>query len=460
MFSTNKESDVDKLNKFRELIEESNKSLGIEEPVIKLSEDQNKALNLFKEGHNLLIIGAGGNGKSMLIKELCYYNNKQVFNKKLVLTATTGISAFSINGITINSFMGIGTGDLPIEVLLKKIHKKQYIKDRILSTEILIIDEISMMSLAIFEKINIICQQIRKDKSFFGGIQIILVGDFLQLLPVFNLKINPSQDTRLIFESPIFNKYFTKNNIINLKYNFRQESDSTYKDILNRMRVKSNLPTDFTTLDTRLDKNINDENIVHIVVSNKKANDINTFYMNKIKNPSKTFQAKYQLTKNELEVELLKELQYQFKQKNIDDITLKIGARVMLIKNLNTDTGLYNGATGIITQFINGFPLVKFDNGITSIINGENFELEIDNVRITATQIPLIICYAITVHKSQSQTINKAIIDIADAFCDSMVYVALSRVSNLDGLFLKTFNQNKITINEKVLNYLKKIKCY
>lgn len=457
MFSTSNQSDLDKLNKFRDLIEECN-----QESIITLSEDQSRALELFKNGHNLLIIGAGGNGKSMLIKEFCYHNNRHMYNKKIALTATTGISAFSINGVTINSFMGIGTGELPFETLIKKISKKSYIKDRILSTEILIIDEISMMSLCIFEKINKICQVIRKDTSFFGGIQVILVGDFLQLLPVFTERNkSESVDTRLIFESALFNKYFTKTNIINLKYNFRQQSDSTYKNILNRMRIKTNTQEDFDILNNRLNiKDIDDSNIVHIVVSNKKANDINTYYMNKLQGKCKTYKAKYCNTTNELQSELLKELQYQLKQKNIEEISLKIGARVMLIKNIDTDSGLYNGATGIVIDFNNENPIIKFDNGNTSIISIQNFELEIDNVKVFATQLPLIICYAITVHKSQSQTISKAIIDIADAFCDSMVYTCLSRVSNLEGLYLKSFNPNKITINDKVVKYLKKIKCF
>lgn len=454
------------MNRMRELIEEYNDNNGIEQKFIELSEEQNKALDLFKKGKNLLIIGSGGTGKSRLIQEMRYHITKgsHIGNKTIVVTATTGIASYNINGITINAFLGIGTGEQDIDILVRKIQRKPPVRDRIRNVDILVIDEISMMSAELFEKVNAVCQTIRRSSAPFGGIQIVLTGDFLQLNPVFNKNMNlfKEQDTRLVFESSVFNKYFNKTNTVTLKQNFRQ-SDAKFLQLLQRIRLGEHTEEDVTLLRTRLVSKLKKskedmEGAVHLVASNRQAQEINRINLNK--NAEKVI--KYDATfieagDPEMSGELKKELQSQFTQKGITMIELKKNVRVMLLKNLSVEDGLVNGSIGTVTEYECGFPVVTFDNGIQRAITPVEWELELGNSSCKAVQVPLMLCWALTIHKSQSLTIDKAILDLGECFCNHQVYVALSRVRSLDGVYITSFNPNKVQVCEKVKDYLKDI---
>lgn len=463
MYNSNK-NEMDMIDKFRSLFEDCSTEFGICNPTtdfIKLSTDQQRALSLFNSGSNLLIMGSAGVGKSFLIKEMKYQTMKNT-DKKIVITATTGIAAYNINGITINSFMGIGTGEKPVEYLLRRIRNKFVVQDRIRRTDILIIDEISMASAELFEKINLICQSVRKNNRLFGGIQVILTGDFLQLLPVFNKnpKFFPNQDTRLLFESELFQKYFTKRNIILLTSNFRQ-SDKLFIELLLRLRKGNSTKSDIDVLKSRLISNIKQDfnKTVYLVSSNKHAQTINQTNLTKNPNQPITFTSSFnEEGDTELCKDLTTELNNQFEQKGINTITLKKGVRVMLLKNLSVEEGLVNGSVGTIIDFqtydLKQYPLVHFDNRIKRLITPVEWQLELNDSKVTAVQLPLMLCWAITIHKSQSLTLEKAVLYLDDCFCDSQVYVALSRVKSLDGVFLKSFNENKIFVNSKVKAFL------
>ena len=279
LYNKQETAENDMMNKVRELLIDHNKTTGTNIPTefdLTLSASQKRAFIKFKMGDSLLILGSAGVGKSRLVKEFSKYNQEND-NKTMHITSTTGISAYNIGGITINSFMGIGTAESPIEVLLKRLRYKHSIKDRIIQTDILVIDEISMMSASTFEKINVIFQTLRRSKRPFGGIQLVLTGDFLQLETVFNKNIlGQEQDTRLIIESSDFTKQFNKKhgNIINLKENFRQKSDPTFINLLLRLREGKHTEEDINLLKTRL--HIEPKgNPIHIVSSNKSAQLIN-----------------------------------------------------------------------------------------------------------------------------------------------------------------------------------------
>lgn len=434
-----------------------------------LSDSQKKALELFKQGNNLLILGCGGTGKSFLIKTMEEYIKTNHQNKKMYLSSTTGISAYNIGGMTIHSFMGIGTGDMPIDVLINRIKRKKMYRDRIINTDILVIDEVSMLSGELFEKLNLICQNIRKNNMFFGGIQVIFTGDFLQLLPVFNKNkdLYENIDDRLIIESPLFNKIFKDENIIILKENFRQKNDSVFINILLRIRDGTFTEDDVNLLRTRqvLPENIQEH--VHLVSSNKKAQIINDTQLSKLKTPKVKYASSYTSSGKNKEIKelLTKELQFQFTQKGINELILKKGARVMLIKNLDVSLGLVNGAIGTIVDFIPDpstdydIPIVKFDNSnIKHPISVVSWELEIDDCKGMANQIPLMLAYSVTIHKSQSLTLDSGILDLGDCFCDHQIYVALSRLKSLNGLYLKSFNKEKISVNKKMRDFLTNLK--
>lgn len=461
-YNTNNEFDEEKmLEKFKELLVEYNKNTGSNIPTeynIDLSLTQKRAFERFKLGDNLLILGSAGVGKSKLVKEFYKYINRGD-KKTMYLTSTTGISAYNLGGITINSFMGIGTGKESVDVLLRRLRYKIGIKNRIKMTDILVIDEISMMSANVFEKLNEICQVLRKSKKPFGGIQIILTGDFLQLETVFNEIDEIDTDNRLIIESELFKKMFKKNTI-NLKENFRQKNDNKYIDILMRLRKGEQTEEDIKILSGRLITKLGKEDIncVHLVSSNKKAQAINNQKLNEIDSVDYEYKTLYTKMGEKETSELLeKELKSQFVQKGIEVVKLRRGCRVLLIKNLDVSNGLVNGSIGTVEELLEESVKVNFDNGITEIITRASWELELDNTKVMCNQIPLMLAYSITVHKSQSLSLDSAILDLADCFCNHMVYVALSRIRTLDGVFLKSFNNKKITVNKMLLEYINNI---
>ena len=444
-----------------------------------LSKTQEKAFELFKKGKSLLILGPGGTGKSLLIKKMEEYINDRPDLDSFInihVCATTGVAAYNIGGMTINSFMGIGTGEKDVNYLISKIIRNKNLVDRLLKTDILVIDEISMMSASLFEKINQIFKHFKKSRLFFGGVQVVLTGDLAQLCPVFNqnkfITHDNVQDTRLIVESELFKKTFKKNkNIILLKENFRQQNDLLFMNLLLRIRENKHTPEDIILLKNKCTQYLSEFKTfkkkgitpIHLVSSNKKAQIINEYNLKQLSEPTYTSTVKYKTSfitsDNKDTIELLKkELETQLNQKGLTELQLKKNTRVMLIKNLDVQTGLINGAIGTVVDFTFAKnPIILFDNGIKQTIEKHDWELEMNHNSVTATQFPLILAYAITLHKSQSLTLTNAILDLEDAFAAGMVYVGLSRLKSLDGLLLKSFNPSKIIINETIIDYLNSI---
>jgi ATP-dependent DNA helicase PIF1 len=459
---SNKENEIDQidalLEKFKDVISDYNKETGANIPTeynLDLSESQQKAFEKFKKGDSLLILGPGGTGKSKLIKEFFKYNKRHNQFKTMYLTSTTGISAYNIGGITINSFMGIGTGQESVEILLKRLRYKIHIKNRIRQTDILVIDEISMMSAAVFEKIDQICKILKKNYKPFGGIQLVLTGDFLQLETVFDQKFD--KDTRLIVQSDLFKQMFKKSTIV-LTENFRQKNDNKYINLLLRLRKGEQTEQDIEILNSRLSHSKIKNDIIHLVSSNKKAQAINTKELNKIDADDKTFEMSCTKSGNKDTCDFLeKELSLQFNQKGLVNITLRKGCRVLLIKNIDVTNGLVNGSVGMVEDFQSLGVVVRFDNGVTQTIQPCEWQLELDGSSVTFKQIPLLLAYSITIHKSQSLSLDSAVLDLADCFCNHMVYVALSRVRSLDGLYLKSFNESKITVNQTLLEFIQTV---
>lgn len=431
-----------------------------------LSKSQKLAFEKFKEGKNLAILANAGYGKSHLIRTMHDYN-KVNGDKPMYLCATTGVAAYNLNGVTIHSFMNFATGSGELISLIRKISKSKTTIDKLKSEHILVIDEISMLSAELFEKINTIYKHFRRSNSFFGGIQVIFSGDVMQLLSVFNKNtfINKDKvlDERLIVES----KIFTDNiDIVILRENFRQVNDPSFLDLLNRIRLGKTNEDDIKLLKDKRDNFNNelkklDKGIIpiHLVVSNTKALAINTTNLSKIKSDNVRYISQFSSKGHDSDIinSLKKELESQFKIRGLLDLTLKIGARVMLIKNLDTNIGLVNGALGTILELNHTTIKVKFDNGITFNVSKLEWELELYNNSVKVSQIPLILSYAITIHRCISLTLENAIMDLSDCFCDNQFYTAISRVKNLDGLLLKSFNEKKVLTNKTMLNFINSI---
>lgn len=411
-----------------------------------------KIIKLFNEGKNILMLGSAGSGKSTILNKIKFLSSKNI-----AVTSTTGISAFNIKGCTIHSFSGIGTGEDPLEKLLYRIDKGSS-GQVIRNLDVLIIDEISMLSAELFEKLNYIYQQIRNNPKPFGGVQLIFSGDLYQLQPVFNRNehLFGTQDRRLIFQSKDFNNIFSKSkdNIVVLKKNYRQ-NDPIFINMLMRIRTGCHTDTDLELLNTRFTEPVEDD-YVELVVTNKQALATNMGRLSKLDTVEYNFFTSFNKIGDEYDCEkLIRELSNQFKQREIFTIALKVGARVMLIKNVNTAIGLINGTTGTVTDIDRECVSVKFDHlEEIVIIQLEKWELEYKKSKVIATQIPLILGYSLTINKAQGLTLERALLDLDRCFSDGQVYVALSRLRNLEGLYLKSFDHNKIKCNKLVTKFL------
>jgi ATP-dependent DNA helicase PIF1 len=452
----NSDEITNKWDKFRDMLGE----IGVETDTA-LSDEQSTVLKQVQKGRNVLVMGPGGCGKSFLIKELRYKLQKE--GKNVALTSTTGLSAFTIGGTTINSYMGVGTGQGDTDSLVKRVLRRYGMKQRIQNTDVLVVDEVSMLSAEFFEKLNVVCQRVRRNYRFFGGIQVLFFCDFYQLNPVFNDRNNENQDKRLVYESELFLKEFKSNTFV-LEKNYRQ-TDQKFLNMLLRVREGIHNEDDIQMLKGRIiGKNDLDvpENAIHLVGSNLKAQAINKGRLAAIDNSSHIYTAEYEHVATGTPKEDLKnELMLQFKQKGVETVELKIDARVMLIKNLDIESGLVNGSCGTVIDFVtaNGLkcPKIKFDNGVVKTIEPAEFEVEALGHKSVATQMPLMLCWALTFHKCQSITLDCAVMSLSDCFCEHQVYVALSRVKTLDGVFLETFDPKKIIVNQKVSGYLKTV---
>lgn len=418
----------------------------------KLSHLQKIALVYIIRGNNVLIHGPGGSGKSYLIKYAINYLSKKFPDRVIAKTASTGVSAINIGGSTIHWFSGIRTGKGRLDILLKRIMSDEECLKRWKNVDTLIIDEISMISQEIFEKLDSLGKIIRDCPKPFGGIQLILLGDFYQLTPV-------EDDIKFCFESSIWSECIDKT--VCLTEIFRQ-SDSKYKDILNRIRKGKQTINDILIIKNRLisslklnGENIDTRNSIKLYPLNKQVSIENNKRLVLLPGKLVEYKAKYFGYKC-----LQDELKTQFENCDRDLIKLKIGARVMLTYNLNVEDGLCNGSLGTIIELKDSQVIVKFDSveskepGV-QIIEKQKWELELylGSTKLVAyvVQIPLVLAFATSIHKAQGLTFSKAEIDLDKCFAQHQVYVALSRVKTLDGLYLlNNFSSNRIKVNKKV----------
>jgi len=348
------------------------------------------------------------------------------------VTSTTGASAVLINGTTIYSYLGIQLGTLPVEMMCSNINKRRFLKSRWMKLEVLVIDEISMLDSVLFDKLEHLARLVRNSSRPFGGIKLILTGDFCQLSPIGSTK-------KFCFEAESWDKCITKKNIVYLTEILRQ-TNLEFQQCLGEIRMGTVSDTTRELLETRIDVPLeNEHNIIptllfstNILVDN--TNDQKFQYIKSI--ADKTY--KYKLSTN---------LNDKIKDKYIKSIPamelleLCVGCQVMLTHNLDIDNGLINGSRGIVVRFKPCIehnliiPVVKFINGMEVDITVNRWEIMEDTQVLGAiTQIPLKLGYAFSIHKSQGCSLDYVRVDLSNLFDYGMAYVALSRVRNLEGL--------------------------
>ena len=405
------------------------------------SKCQLDAFEKYQNGDNIFISGYAGTGKSYLINHI--YKDAQERGKNIQITAMTGCAAVLLgNAKTLHSWASIGLGNAPIEKLIANIRKYNKV-EHWTKINILVIDEISMMSKGLFELIDAIAKKLRKSQKAFGGIQLICSGDFHQLPPI---------EDEFCFESLLWDKTFEKQFIF--KENYRQKGDLEYQKVLNEIREGKISPESCKLLlECTKKEEPTDIKPTVLYPTKKFADQINSFEL-------MTLDTEQQIYSKAIIPEInsgpIKDELERQKGMYDDKLLLKIGCQVMCIANISQEEGIVNGSQGIITQFINGFPEVKFKN-ITKIIQPHKWINE-KYEDYGVSQIPLILSWAITIHKAQGITLENATINIGSSVFEyGQAYVALSRLTSREGLYIKSLDVGKIKANPKVIEFYKKI---
>jgi ATP-dependent DNA helicase PIF1 len=387
----------------------------------------NRIKNLMETGQNIFITGSAGTGKSYNLKLLRddFYD--------LEVTASTGVAAVNVGGTTIHHYAGIGLGDKPIDMIINRMHPDTTM--RIKYCGMLAIDEISMLSAETFTLINEVFKRVRQSDAPFGGMQLIVIGDFLQLPPVSRGEdIKNFAFTSKAWEEAGFHT-------IKLEKCYRQK-DIAFLDILKRIRNG-----DQVDLGPFINGVYNEKNI-HLFAVNKLADDFNFERLRRIKNKQHYFKAKDSGSPEGIEM-------IQKWARASQDLFLKVDTRVMLLNNKDVESGLVNGAVGTVLEINGDSVTVQFDNKIVCNISYEKVDsISKKHVEIASReQIPLMLAYAITIHKSQGMTLKNVHIDGRGIFEYGQAYVAFSRVESPQGLHVKYFNPGTIKAHPKAVQF-------
>ena len=437
-----------------------------------LSPSQQAVMDVFKTGKNIFLTGGAGSGKSFLIKQL--KQNAEDRRLNIAVTALTGTAAqlLDCKARTLHSWAGIGLAKDNIGALVYSIRKSKSKSGKWLHTQILIVDEVSMLSPLLFDKLDIIGREIRKVDKPFGGIQLVFVGDFFQLPPVERSPNNKD----FCFSSDKWFETFPLENHMMLKEIFRQK-EKDWAELLNRLRVGRIKKSDLQTLNNIVAKSDINKVCENGFIPTKlfpirmKVDKTNREELNKILLPSRMFDMKeiYDLPMTPCEQEHRssfseKEIEWEINKikestRCDDKLELKEGAQVMCLINmdLGNDKYLTNGSQGIIKGFDElNQPIIHFTNGIIHHMAYNVWES--DKIPgIGVSQLPLTLAWAVTIHKSQGATLDYATIDAGkEVFACGQTYVALSRVKTKEGLNLVSFDVSKVMVSNEVIEFYNK----
>ena len=454
---------------------------------------QSSALDILKTGQNVFLTGSAGSGKTYTLNQ--YIDYLRARRVPVAVTASTGIAATHMNGTTIHSWSGIGIKDELTDRDLTNLSRKQFLADRLKDTAVLIIDEISMLHAKQINLVSQVLKHVRKNDKAFGGIQVVVAGDFFQLPPIGSKGESNREKFAFMSEAWLDAKF----HICYLSEQHRQVSEAAnggldLDDILNQIRRQEVTFEAIAALEATYDQNV-DIKRTRLYTHNLNVNSINDKELAALEGEMMRFEATS--TGDSKLVETLKKT-----VRTQDDLVLKVGSKVMFIKN-NTELGVSNGTMGELIGFAavkvddskdssddliedddigsdkdsdvgndkqaaksakekakkdkakikkpttQKMPVVRLNTGREVIAEPEEWIIEDETGDVLASyeQVPLCLAWAITIHKSQGMTLEAAEIDLSRTFELGQGYVALSRLKSLAGLQLLGMNDMSLQLD-------------
>jgi len=399
-----------------------------------LNKEQKYAVDCVMNGCNILLTGSAGTGKSYTIKYImeCLRNN----NKKYAVTATTGTAAVIIGGQTLHSFLGLGLGNGNTKEIFNNLLKNKKKFENILKIDTLIVDEVSMLDKDLFEKVSELLCMIKTTDIHFGNIQLILIGDFCQLAPV---------KGKYCFLSELWNKINIK--VILLEKLIRQSEDLLFQNILRIVRKGKCTDKIINVLnklrDTEFENGIIPTKLYPINVNVDKINIIEIEKLKSMGNISRTYFANSSIDM----------------QKEIDKylIELTLNSQIIIIRNISIENSLVNGTRGVIKHLDDDFIIICDVEGNTHKINYYT-DIFNNNSKSFINHMPVRICYALSIHKSQGMTIDALELDLGtNIFTCGQSYTALSRAKNLNSIRIIDVDKNSFKTNIYVKEFYKSI---
>jgi len=440
----------------------------VEPDLSDLSESQQRAAHLvLKVRANTFITGGAGTGKSHLIRRLMRLLADA--GLKAVITASTGVASYNVGGNTLHRLGGFGLGDEPVESLVKKLKWKNLKLSLLRGLDVLLIDEISMITSAYLNKLDKVLRRVRnRPLDPLGGVQLVAIGDFLQCRAI----SKPGDEERFddaearvpLFESKLWCERLKMQCVV-LRENFRQRDDDDFAALLDRVRLAQTSEADMETLRGRLlerHPKVNTGDLIKLCSYKKDAERLNREALALLDTKLYSYSAQV-MEYDEKGVARPASEEERRKDQPVDvELSLKVGARVLLCHNLDVARGLYNGARGTVVDFRKSpqsgdtqlYPQVEFEGrGGSVLVEPHKWERK-EGLRVVSsfTQIPLLLCYAVTIHKAQGLTLPSVQVTM-DFFECGQGYVGLSRTRRLEDLYLTNIDMKRLLTHDAAVKF-------
>ncbi len=426
---------------------------------------QAEALSILKTGANVFLTGEPGAGKTHAINEYVAY--LRAHGVEPSICASTGIAATHIGGMTIHSWSGIGIKTHLDQYELDRIASSEHVVKRVKRTHVLIIDEISMLAAETLSMVDAVCREIRQSAEAFGGLQVIVVGDFFQLPPVIREDASRRTHRDESYEEPDVDSLLTNEEsaprfacdasvwkrarflTCYLTEQHRQD-DVEFLSLLSAMRSNAFGAKHMRHIESRkISHDDSPRGAPKLFSHNVDVDRVNDQMLAKLSGTKKVY---------EMSSQGVAALVATLKKGCVspETLELKTGAAVMFTKN-NLREGFMNGTLGVVMGFEkeSGYPIVKLRSGRLITVAPLDWVVEEGNmvVRARITQVPLRLAWAITVHKSQGMSLDEAVMDLSSVFEFGQGYVALSRVRRLSGLYLLGWNKRAFQVHPEILSH-------